>query len=65
MRKLLIYVILFAIILSPIAFVAASFQPQPNLPQTAALSPSQAAKSKALLQRMRDPDEALSRVRLP
>lgn len=53
MRKLLIWLFLLALIVGPVAFVLAAFEPDPALPVSEALSPRQAAESRALVQRIR------------
>lgn len=53
MRKLLFRLILLAVLAAPVVFVLAAFEPAPALPESAALSPRQAAESKALVKRVR------------
>ncbi|MGM0585685.1 MAG: hypothetical protein ACQEUZ_13655 [Pseudomonadota bacterium] len=68
MRKLLFWLILLAILVGPVAFVLAAFEPEPALPRSAALSPQQAQQSKALVKRIRaalggaEPDRATGEI---
>lgn len=52
--RLIAILLVLTLVFGPIAFAAASFQPDPILPANATLSPRQAAKSKALITRARD-----------
>ena len=54
MFKLLFRLALLALLVAPIAFAVASFQPDPVLPPGAALTPREAAQSRALVKRTRD-----------
>lgn len=53
MRVLFLFLIL-CMVGGPIAFAAASLQPNPGLPASSTLSPKQAVQSKALIKRARD-----------
>ncbi|MCR9085558.1 MAG: hypothetical protein NXH97_02305 [Rhodobacteraceae bacterium] len=52
--RLIFVVLILCLIGGPIAFAAASLQPDPILPSSATLTPRQAVQSKALIKRARD-----------
>lgn len=52
--RLVFLVLILCLIAGPIAFAAASLQPDPILPASATLTPRQAVQSKALIKRARD-----------
>lgn len=57
MFRLLFWLIVFVVIVGPIAFVFAAFEPTPDLPPSAALGQQQARQSKALIKRAREAAE--------
>ncbi len=54
MLRFLFWIIVLTVIVAPLAFLALAFEPEPVLPPTAALTPAQAAQSKALVRRARE-----------
>ncbi len=54
MLRFLFWFIVLAVIAAPLAFLALALEPEPVLPQTDALTPAQAAESKALVKRARE-----------
>lgn len=54
MFRLLFWMIVLVVVIGPIAFVIAAFEPAPELPPSAALRQDQARQSKALIKRARE-----------
>lgn len=57
MFRLLFWLIVLVVVVGPVAFVIAAFEPAPELPPSAALQQSQASASKALIKRAREAAE--------